>query len=283
MVCHLDHRLRGRYSTADAAFVGRVSAKLGLPFESGRADVRELARASKQSPETAGRAARYHFFAAVARRRRCRTLFLAHHADDLVETLLLNLFRGAGPAGLAAMPRCTTRTVGGVALTIARPWLGVWREEIDGYVATHRLKFREDASNSDLGPRRNRVRGSILPRIEAELGRDVRQNIWRTALLVADDEAWMNELAQGLLPADGQLRVADLRPRPVALQRRVLRSWLQSHAVGDLGFALIERVRELLEPNATVAKTNLPGDLHARRRAGRIFLERLPPPTRVKT
>src|SRR4051794_14593076 len=96
IVCHLDHQLRGRSSAADAKFVKTLATKLKLECEIGRTEVAALAKRTKQSLETAGRNARYEFFAGVARRHRCRTLFLGHHADDLAETFLLNLFRGAG-------------------------------------------------------------------------------------------------------------------------------------------------------------------------------------------
>src|SRR5438874_11533769 len=103
IVCHLDHELRGRASQVDARFVASMAAKLGLNCEIGRTDVRGLAAQSKLSIETAARAARFAFFIRVARQKRCRTIFLAHHADDLVETALLNLLRGASPGGVAAM------------------------------------------------------------------------------------------------------------------------------------------------------------------------------------
>src|SRR5438094_475297 len=109
------------------------------------------------SIEAAARDARYSFFAKVAKRRRCRTIFLAHHADDLVETFLINLCRGAGLTGLAAMREASTRRVDDLDLTIVRPLLGVWRAEIDRYVQERRLRFREDASKKNL-PRDRHVR-----------------------------------------------------------------------------------------------------------------------------
>src|SRR5262245_28807668 len=126
IVCHLNHRLRGRSSDADAEFVKRLvgrynqdlvgqaprlsGARTGkrrarptktgrIQLELGSANIRALAKKQKMSIETAAREARYAFFAETARRRNCRTIFVAHHADDLVETFLINLFRGAGSAG----------------------------------------------------------------------------------------------------------------------------------------------------------------------------------------
>jgi tRNA(Ile)-lysidine synthase len=242
-----------------------------LECEIAQADVAALARKSKQSIETAGRMARYEFFARIARRRRCRTIFLGHHADDLVETFLINLFRGAGPAGFGGMRQVAPRKVEGVELEIVRPLLGVWRTEIDAYVKAHRVEFRDDATNATLGPVRNRMRHRIIPYIEKQLGRKVRLAIWRAAVIAADESEWLAGLIDSEQTED--LMVRKLRAQPRALQRRIIQQWLQSRDVPDLDFETIERVRALLEPNATVAKTNLPRDLHARRRAGKIFIE----------
>ena len=223
------------------------------------------------SIESAGRAARYAFFAKVAKRRKCHTIFLAHHADDLVETFLLNLWRGAGMTGLAAMREVLTRRIDHIDLAIVRPLLGIWRDEIDHYIRRHRLKFREDASNKDLGPARNRLRRRVIPYLEKTFGRNLRRNIWRTAMILAEEENFF-EL---FLPEkfSGALDAKLLRDLPLALQRRMLSKWLRSESVRDIGFDLVERVRALLDHANRVAKTNLPQDRHLRRRGGMLFIE----------
>ena len=236
-------------------------------------DVAARARKSKQSIETAGRRARYEFFARIARRRRSRTIFLGHHADDLVETFLINLFRGAGPTGFGGMRQVASRKIDGVRLEIVRPLLGVGREEIDAYVRARRLEFREDATNETLGPVRNRMRRRIIPYIEKQLGRKVRAAIWRAAVIAADETEWLAGLIDPKNAAGHELAVKQLRAQPRAFQRRTIQQWLQSHGVAELDFETIERVRALLEPNAKWAKTNLARDLHVRRRAGKIFIE----------
>jgi tRNA(Ile)-lysidine synthase len=298
IVCHLNHRLRGRSSDADAQFVKRLVERynqelpenaLRLPgaqtgkrtaspttarrikFELGSANIRALAKKEKMSIETTAREARYAFFAETARRRNCRTIFVAHHADDLVETFLINLFRGAGSAGLSAMQEISTRRIDGIDLTIARPFLCVWRKEIDDYVGEHRLRFREDATNKNLTPLRNRIRHRIIPYLEKTLGRNIRQNIWRTAMIAADEEKWI----EGELPdsTHADLSVVKLRALPIALQRRALLKWLRAQNISDVGFDAIERVRSLADRDTRIAKVNLPGNRHARRRGGKIFLE----------
>lgn len=266
IVCHLDHGLRAE-SRADARFVASFAKTLGAQCEVARSNVAALAKRRKISIESAAREARYKFFARMARKHSCPRLLLAHHADDQVETFLFNLLRGSGSAGLGGMSPLSLRDDG---LLVARPLLGVWREEIDAYIAAHALLFREDGSNTDPRYTRNRIRHAALPALEAALGRDVRRALWRTAeLLRAEDEHFgaMPELRN--IPA--QLDTVALRLLPLALQRRLIHAWLRACGVRDIGFDEVESVRSLL--TTRVAKVNLPGDKHARRRARRIFLE----------
>lgn len=273
IVCHLDHRLRGRSSDADAKFVKALARKLNLKCEIARTDVAALARRTRQSIETAGRNARYEFLARIARRRRCPTVFLGHHADDLVETFLLNLFRGAGPSGLGGIRQIATRRHDGVELTIIRPLLGTTRDEIDAYLAEHHLKFRDDPTNATLAALRNRVRHRIIPYIEKQLGRKVSGALRRAAIIAADEAEWAESQIESLAIDSRELSVKELREQPRALQRRTIHRWLQSRDVEDLNFETIERVRALLDLDAREAKTNLPRDRHARRRAGKLFIE----------
>jgi tRNA(Ile)-lysidine synthase len=273
IVCHLNHQLRGRSASADARFVQKLAAKYGLLFELGHANVRAIAAREKISIETAAREARYSFFAQVAERTGCQTIFLGHHADDLVETFLLNLFRGAGASGLVGIRGLTIRRGGDVSLTVRRPFLGVWRSDINQYVKRNRLDFREDRSNKDLTPLRNRVRHRIIPYLEKTIGRNIRQNIWKTATILAEEENFFETLLPKNLENVAELAVKPLRQLGVALQRRMLRRWLRAAEVRDLTFELVERVRALIDQANRVAKTNLPANRHARRRAGKLFLE----------
>ena len=269
--CHLNHQLRGRSSDADARFVEKLAAKCDVDLEMGSTNVRALAAKQKMSIETAARDARYKFFAQVAKQRRIRSIFLGHHADDLVETFLINLFRGSGATGLGAMREVSNRRIEDVDLTVVRPFLGRWRNEIDRYVREHRLKFREDASNKNLAPLRNRIRRRIIPYLEKTLGRNIRQSIWRAAMIAAEEENWIKNQLPDATHAD--LAVAKLRDLPVALQRREILKWLRARKIANVGFDIVEDVRSLLGHDARVAKVNLPQDRHVCRRAGKIFIE----------
>jgi tRNA(Ile)-lysidine synthase len=268
VVCHLNHRLRGRASTGDAAFVRRLAAILRLPCEISEADVKAEAAASGDSLETAGRRARHRVFAECARIHRCRTLLMAHHADDDAETVLFNLFRGA--SGLRGMMPETDLVVPGVRrpLRVVRPLLEVSRAEIDEWCAVHGTKFREDATNAGTDPVRNRIRLELLPAICKAMGRDVRPALLRAARIAAEESALLDALAAPHAEA-AELDTASLSSLPRALQRRVIHLWLRRHRFTGIGFHEVEAVRSMLDANGP-AGVNLPGNRFVRRKHGKL-------------
>jgi tRNA(Ile)-lysidine synthase len=266
VVCHLDHGLRGAASRRDAAFVRSASSRLGLVFESETVRAAEFARENGLSLELAARTLRHEFFHTCARKHRCSRLLLAHHSDDQVETILFNFLRGAGIAGLAGMK--TASSLG--SLTLLRPLLGVSRGEIDSFVRRKRIAFREDRTNTSPAHTRNRLRHQLLPEIERTVGPAFRQALLRTAAILAEENALLDSL---LPPRTHELLCADLREMPLALRRRAVLRWLRFRDIAEAGFAEVERVLSLLDSAEGPAKINLPGNRHARRRAGKVFLE----------
>lgn len=278
VVCHLNHGLRGDEATADAEFVQHLAEGYKLPVEIGAADVRALAGQEKKSLETAAREARYRFFAGVAGRRRCRTLLLAHQADDQAETFLFNLLRGAGPGGLAGMAVESERKTERGSLRIVRPLLAVWREEINRFLTGRNIVWREDATNADPAHgTRNRLRAEGLPQLSLIMGRDVKPALWRAADLLAEEQTLLESLADAFPPLPARVPLSLLTARPVAQQRRSLLAWLRGQGVRQIGYREVELVRSLLDKSESSSKVNLPGGHHARRRSGVLFME---PPAR---
>lgn len=264
VVCHLDHGLRGRESRRDAALVAREAKRLRLPLATERADVKGAAAREGKSLELAAREARHEFLRRCARTHRCRRVFLAHHADDQVETCLFNFLRGAGAAGLGGMK--TVSRISG--LEILRPFLGMTRGDIAALARRNAIPYRDDASNRDDTHTRNRIR-KILPALEKAVP-SFRAAILRAAAIFREEDFWM----EAQVPAAGaRLSCRELRALPPALRRRAVLRWLRTHDVTGAGFAETERVLSLLNDGAGPAKINLPGGRHARRRAGEIFLE----------
>jgi tRNA(Ile)-lysidine synthase len=269
---HLDHRLRAE-SGEDALFVQKFARSLGVECIIGTAEIAALAKKQRLSIETAARHARHEFFARTAIERACPRIFLAHHADDQVETFLHNLIRGAGPSGLCGMSAVSElkirSTVFSATLLVARPLLGTWRDEIDAYIAHHKLPFREDGSNADPRFTRNRLRHAAIPALTAALGRDVRAAILRTTELLRAEDEFLSAQPE-LRGVPDMLQVPMLNSLPLALQRRLIHAWMRRHGIANCGFAEVESVRGLLEIRA--AKVNLSGGMCARRREKRIFI-----------
>jgi tRNA(Ile)-lysidine synthase len=154
-VAHVNYRLRGKESDADEALVRDFCERHSIPCH-----------VSNWTPDTSEhgsiqmqcRAHRYQFFEKVMNEHGLTTTFLAHHANDNVETVLLNLFNGTGINGLAGMPVQRDRYF--------RPLLSVFRKEIENYLEEFDIPFRDDVSNFESKYDRNFVRNELLPLIE---------------------------------------------------------------------------------------------------------------------
>lgn len=274
IVAHFNHRLRGRASAGDAAFVEKLTSKLDLPFEGASADVKARAKEEKLSIETAARAARYEFLACVARKHRTRSLFLAHHADDQVETCFFNFLRGSGIAGLSGMKPISERAVKGVNLQLHRPLLGTTKRELLDYLKERKIRHRDDASNTVAEASRNKLRLKIFPLIEDFFGCSFKASIVRNARMLADEEDLLSSISLPIAASE-KLSVKLLRELHPALRRRALHAWLKCRGIDEPGYAEVELVDSLLESLETSgpAKVNLSGNRHARRRAGVLFIE----------
>lgn len=278
-VCHINHGLRGESSEADESLVREEAARLGFEAVIRKVDVAGYARAQKHSIEAAARILRYRSFAEIGRERGCRRVFLAHHADDRVETVLINLFRGTGARGLAGIEAETTRVIDGVELELIRPFLAVSRETIDDYIDAKGIRFREDESNASDFALRNRIRNRLLPLLNEIFDRDIRPAVLRAADLAALEDEWAMA-AIGNLPRKGDgggLDVSILRKLPVAQRNRLLLIWLRESQVPDCGLSEVERTSAVLLSAARPARASLPGGYHVRRREGALFIE---PPER---
>jgi tRNA(Ile)-lysidine synthase len=213
-------------------------------------------------PEAAAREARYRALDAEARVRSA-TVMLGHTLDDQAETVLLGLARGSGSRSLAGMaPR---------AGHFVRPFLRLRRATTKRVCAEVGLDPWQDPHNADPRFTRVRVRETVLPALEAELGPGVAEALARTAELVRDDNELLDRLAaeasrtaEGLGGTD-TLDCAALESQPPALRRRIIRLWLLTHGLGDLSLRHISAVESLVIdwhgqkaiqiPGATVTRT----------------------------
>jgi tRNA(Ile)-lysidine synthase len=208
-----------------ARFARAAARRQGVPCA---VRVADLAPYRRLGVEGAARAARYAAFA----RAHADFVALAQHRDDQAETVLLQLVRGAGLPGLAAMPVIRAHAAPS-APRLLRPLLDAARAEIERYARQRGLEWIEDETNADERRARNRIRHRVMPQLR-ELNPEAAANLARSAAHIAEAEALAQALAEidaRAASADGRLRVASLARLPRARAKNVLR-WVLSAAGG---------------------------------------------------
>jgi tRNA(Ile)-lysidine synthase len=207
-VHHVDHHARAT-SAGDAEYVAAVCATLGVTLQ--RHDV-----LVEPGPNFEARAR------AARRAAMPASVLTGHTMDDLAETVLLNLLRGAGVDGLSPMVDDPTK-----------PLRDVRRSALHAYVDASAFTARHDETNDSADFLRNRVRQELVPLMDELAGRDVVAVLARQAGLMHDERAWLDELSQAeaVTLADADCR--ELRAWPVARLRRWLRDQLRGDDLGD--------------------------------------------------
>ena len=257
---HYEHGLRREESLRDCAFVETWCRKNGVPCAVEHGDVRAYAAAHRLGVEEAARALRYDFLERAASDFGCDRIATAHNADDNAETMLLNLTRGSGAAGLCGIPPVRGK--------IVRPLLQATRAEIDRYLAAHGVPHVEDSSNADERFSRNRIRRQVMPALR-ELNPAFAGAAGRTAALLREDNDCLERMAADFIGEhynNGALPLDALCALPRAISSRVLRrlcpqSLNREHVDMALRFAGGEGLGWL----------DLPG-IRLRREQGRLYM-----------
>ncbi len=216
VVAHVDHGIR-EDSADDARFVEGLAGKYNLPFF-----VKTLGLGANASEETA-RKHRYAFLRYVQSREGAAGIITAHHADDVLETAMLNMQRGTGWRGLASL-----RSGG----EVFRPLLQIRKQEIIEYALANRLEFVQDATNLSDAYARNRIRQQIMPLVNVQP--DVRatfDRLLRAQRELRDTiETEVQDLTKLLISESG-LDLANLRHLPAEVATEVLRLFYSAHNV----------------------------------------------------
>jgi len=229
-VLHVNYGLRGAESDKDEVFVRELCDTWKLPFSVEHLCARQHAQRLGISTLMAARTLRYEAFSKQAQRSGLNFIAVGHHADDQVETLLLNLGRGSGPEGLAGMP--VKRPLGSV--TLIRPLLHLSRSAIAAYAKNEQLSWREDASNENTKYRRAALRKRILPTLEEIMGQGTISNMAQSAHLMRDYvEATFHPILDQTfaeVAEERRLNLMVMRKLSPVWQRRIilegLRRWL---------------------------------------------------------
>ena len=232
---YFDHGLRGAVAAqAERDAVEALCRSLDVPLVCGAADVRTEAQRTKRSLEDAARRLRYAFLAAAAHDTGCSAAATGHTASDQAETVLLNLVRGAGLAGLAAMSPTAPwpfRTAG--APRLLRPLLCLSRDDTAVYCAAAGIAPVQDESNLSPAYRRNRVRNEVLPLLRG-LNPRIEDALVRIADAARDDVAYLEAAAASAVEGEStRIARTAFAAMPPPLRPHVLRFALRGLS-GDL-------------------------------------------------
>lgn len=157
-IAHCNFQLRGKEANNDEAFVKKIASKYKVNFFSKRFKTEAFAKINKLSIQEAARVLRYEWFEEIRNQNSFDFIATAHHRGDELETFFINLIRGTGIAGLHGIS--VKRGV------VIRPLLFAGRNEIDEFVKSNKLKFREDSSNTSDKYLRNKIRHKVIPLFE---------------------------------------------------------------------------------------------------------------------
>lgn len=278
---HLNHKLRGDASDDDAHWVERICDRLNVPLEIDSADVGARAERDSAGLEESARRVRYEFLEDAARRVNCAHVAAAHTADDQAETILHQIIRGTGIAGLRGIAR--TRPLGdGVALV--RPMLDLKRCDARDYLQSLSESFREDATNLDESFTRNRIRRTLIPILEEDYNPKVADALLRLGRQAGDVQDAVESIANAALDcalehcdaSTCRLNGARLRELPTHLVREVLTLvWKRSEWPRQrMGYAEWNRLAALATCDEESGPINLPGGVDATRRGELLVLNR---------
>jgi len=288
---HLDHGLRGEFSSGDARFVERLCRGIGVPLVVESVSVPARVAETGETVEEAARICRYAFLRRTAVERDCEFVAVAHTADDQIETILHHILRGTGLSGLRGMPAVRElemqKTADDAAhsssvVFLIRPLLAVRRDDVEDYLRDLSQEFRRDVSNSDVQFTRNRIRGTLLPMLRREFNPRVEEALLRLGGQAGETAELVEQLAadlleESLLEARGGICRLDRSPlretAPLLVRTALMLLWKRMKWPRQrMGFAEWERTAELVRAGGAAS---LPEGIDARTRGEMLVVRRM--------
>lgn len=287
-VAHLNHRLRGADSRADAAYVESFARNLGIPSTIRLTDTLAYKKAHKLTTEQAARKLRYRFFYALAKEMEADAVVLGHTADDQAETVLMHMIRGAGLKGIGGMSPVSSWRLNDRAapITILRPLLDVSREQTHAYCKQLKLQPRTDKSNLSPEFWRNRIRLTLMPELKKH-NPEITDSLLRLASVARESNDFIDIAAQNVLhsistPSGNgiSLRTEHFRQSHRAVQGAAIRLALKdlSGSMEDIGQAHVEAAISLLH-SSVGSEANLGNGLKAVRLYDELWMGSGEPPS----
>ena len=278
-VVHVDHMLRGQQSAEDLQFVKAFCEDHDIPFFGRAINIPSLLH-NGGNTQAVCRQERYRYFEEVAQRIQATKLVTAHHADDQLETMLMNLTKSQMASSLQSI--LAKRIYGD--LTLIRPFLMVTKSQIGEYLNEQNIPFREDPSNAKLDYKRNRFRHEVVPHLQQENPQVAAHAVYIAEQLQQDEDFLMSianskfqQLFQKSEGNDFEVEIEPFQNEPLALQRRlilILLNYLYSDSNTFLSYALIQEILKQFASIQGSAIVHLPEGFIARRQYHKVIFEK---------
>jgi tRNA(Ile)-lysidine synthase len=275
---HFNHKTRAAESDRDEAFVRTLCKSIGIAVVC--ASLKGGTRSRGLSVEDFLRRSRYAFFEKMLRKTGANRIALGHHQGDQAETVLMNVIRGSGLAGISGIP--PVRNAG----ALIRPLIDCRRREIVDYLAGEGLSFVDDRSNADERFLRNRIRANLIPELEKRFNPAIHEALCRLADVLRAENDYMTREAQIRLARwrDGRVRekplavpIAELKVLHPALQRRAILEIVREVSAEDaaIGFEHVQAVLALAGGTNPGGSLDLPGGTLVKRSYGLLEFRRV--------
>lgn len=278
LVFHLNHMFR-QEAFAEAEYVKKVAEGYGLEVIVEEFNVPEYIEKHGYSPEEGARLARFHFLEKWAGKYEIKKIALAHNKDDLIETVFLNIFRGTGLKGLAGILPFTERN----NILIIHPLLDFFRQEIEEYCRERNLNPCYDRTNEELIYTRNKLRNKIIPELEKEINPGLKGVVYRMALNIREEEAYLSKLGlekykKCILERKKEtliLSLEMLEKEDKAIRRRIVQNAISELKGNDLDLYAIhyQAIDDLILSGQTGKFITLPDNIQVRRSYESLIFE----------
>lgn len=269
-IVHIDHKIR-KDSSRDKKFVLRLAKKINCPVTAEEIDIKKLAK--KGSIEEIARNTRLAIFFKVAEKIKADKIALGHNLDDQAETVLMRLLRGTGLSGLSGiLPK---RSFG--KFSIIRPLINIRRREIESFLKRRKLCACKDSTNAEDIYFRNKIRNKLIPLLEKNYNRNIKEILSNTAENIGQDYDYLNTLAvQTINKLSRKIRLSTINKYHPSLRRMILRLNI-ARLKGDTRRITFKHVKELEDlianrPNNSIV--DLPANIAAIKKKNTLYFYR---------
>lgn len=243
IIAHFDHGIRVD-SQKDRMFVQELAKDYNLPFEYAEGYL------GKNTSENTARKARYNFLNKVLEKHQASGIILAHHQDDVLETVILNLLRGTGRKGLSSL-----QSKGNVV----RPLLGIPKAELLSYAKANNLTWQEDSTNNSPDYFRNWIRQYIVPKLSFSQKKHLLSLQRQSLSLNTEVDAILDQF----IGSDNSLNRQVVTMLPHALAKELITHWLRRNKVTDFDSVMIEKIVVDAKTFASGKQTSIRKDIFA--------------------